>query len=80
MATCNTLEVLLSDLEQPKENSVTKTQAPIKKVFVNSFDILIMSFFVEVRIGKQSVYWCFYACSLESLDRETLTFFKIFHF
>jgi hypothetical protein len=59
MATCNTLEVLLSDLEQPKVNSVTKTQAPIKKVFANSFDILIMSFFVKVRIGKQSVYWYF---------------------
>jgi hypothetical protein len=45
------LEDLLSDLEQPIENRVTKTQALIKRVFVNCVDILIMSFFVKVRIG-----------------------------
>jgi hypothetical protein len=52
MATCNTLEVLLSDLEHPNENSATKTQAPIKSVFGNSFDILIMSFFLKVNVGE----------------------------
>jgi hypothetical protein len=71
------LDDLLSDLEQPIENRATKTQILIKRVFVNRFDILIMSFFVKVRIdATRNFLSALVPVSQMSLDWKTVTFFN----
>ena len=44
IAACKTLDVLLSDFEQPSEYRDSKTQALINRDFVNDGEILIILF------------------------------------
>jgi len=47
MAACKTFDVLLSDLEQPSENRLSKTQVLRMSVFVNDDEFLIMLNFAK---------------------------------